>query len=132
MLSIGLTEILLIATVAILVVGPDRLPKVMRQLGRWYGQLRRAADELRRAFVLEADRQDAEERYSRLQERRREAVAARSAALAEAGEGTVVHEPQLPDPDPDAVDAEVEAPPAETADDAQDEEHPEPDHEGGS
>ena len=46
MLSIGLTEILLIAAVAILVVGPDRLPRVMRQLGRWYGQLRRAADEL--------------------------------------------------------------------------------------
>ena len=109
MLSIGLTEIILIALVAILVVGPERLPKVMRQLGRWYGQLRRAADDLRRAFVLEADRQDAEERYRKLKERRERAQQARERALAE-NDGTVDQQADLPPPDPSKIDAEVTVP----------------------
>lgn len=112
MLSIGFTEIIVIAAVAILVVGPERLPKVMRQLGRWYGQLRRAADDLRRAFVLEADRQDAEERYSKLRERREQAAKARERAMAES-EGTVDQQPDLPPPDPELVDREVRAPAAD-------------------
>jgi len=80
MLGVGLPELILIAGVALVVVGPERLPRVMRELGRIYGQLRRAADELRRAFTLEADRQDAAERYKQLQERRRKAQEARKKA----------------------------------------------------
>jgi sec-independent protein translocase protein TatB len=80
MLGVGLPELVLIAGVALVVVGPERLPRLMRELGRWYGQLRRAADELRRAFTLEADRQDAAERYKQLQERRRKAQEARKKA----------------------------------------------------
>ena len=110
MLSIGLTEIIFIAILAVVVVGPERLPQVMRQLGRWYGQLRRSADELRRAFVLEADRQDAEERYQRLRERRERAAEARKRALEEAGEGTHEQAQTLPPPDPEAVDLERVAP----------------------
>jgi sec-independent protein translocase protein TatB len=121
MLSIGITEILLVAAVALLVVGPERMPKVMRQLGRWYGQLRRSADELRRAFVLEADRQDAEERYDQLKDRRRRAVEARQRAKESAGSDTVVQEPELPAPaptkgaeltDPDEYDTVIAPSPA--------------------
>lgn len=115
MLSIGLTEIIFIAVLAVVVVGPERLPQVMRQLGRWYGQLRRSADELRRAFVLEADRQDAEERYKSLQERRERAVEARKRAMAEAGEGTRAQNQEMPPPDPEAVDLE-RVPESERAD----------------
>ncbi len=88
MLGLGLGEILVMAAIALVVVGPERLPKLMRELGRWYGQLRRAADDLRRSFVLEADRQDAAERYKKLQERRKEAQEARRLAQEAAGEGT--------------------------------------------
>jgi sec-independent protein translocase protein TatB len=84
-LSIGLSEMVLIAVVALLVVGPERLPRLMRELGKRYGQLRRAADELRRAFVLEADRQDAEERMAQLRERRKAAEAARQRAAEATG-----------------------------------------------
>ncbi|MEM6927634.1 MAG: twin-arginine translocase TatA/TatE family subunit [Myxococcota bacterium] len=70
MLNVGIFELLLIAGIALMVVGPEQLPQLFRSAGRWYGQARRAADELRRAFVLEADRQDAAERYKQLQERR--------------------------------------------------------------
>lgn len=97
MLSIGLSEMVLIAIVALLVVGPERLPRLMRELGKRYGQLRRAADELRRAFVLEADRQDAEERMAQLRERRKAAEAARQRA-AEATGGVAQAEPESPKP----------------------------------
>ena len=70
MLNVGIFELLLVAGIALMVVGPEQLPQLFRSAGRWYGQARRAADELRRAFVLEADRQDAAERYRMLQERR--------------------------------------------------------------
>lgn len=85
MLGMGMGEMALIMVVALLVVPPDQLPKAMRQMGRWYGQIRRAADDLRRAFTLEADRQDAAERYRELQERRKKAQEARKKAEAEAG-----------------------------------------------
>ena len=71
MFGLGMGEMVLIGAIALLVIGPEKLPHLMRELGRWYGQLRRAADDLRRAFVLEADRQDAAERYRQLQERRK-------------------------------------------------------------
>lgn len=61
MLGLGFGEIAILLLLALLVVGPERLPKVVRWAGRSYGQLRRAADDLRRAFLLEADRMDAEE-----------------------------------------------------------------------
>lgn len=110
MLGIGLSELILIGVVLLLVVPADELPKLMRELGRRYGQLRRAADDLRRAFVLEADRQDAQERYRELQERRRLAQEARKRALEEAGEGVVAQEPELPgtaDVSPPEDDAEL-------------------------
>ena len=47
MFDIGFWEIGLIAIVALLVVGPERLPELLRQAGRWMGQIQRLARELR-------------------------------------------------------------------------------------
>jgi len=46
---------MLIAVLALLVLGPERLPKVMRDMGRIVGDLRKTSDELRTEF-LNADR----------------------------------------------------------------------------
>jgi len=70
LLGLGPGEIILVALAVIVVIGPDRLPHFMRSAGRMYGQLRRAADEMRRSLVLEADRQDAEDRYQEMRRRR--------------------------------------------------------------
>ena len=50
MFDIGWTEILIIAVVAIIVVGPKDLPRMLRTLGRYAGQLRRTAGEFRAQF----------------------------------------------------------------------------------
>ncbi|MBN2798706.1 MAG: hypothetical protein JXX28_06105 [Deltaproteobacteria bacterium] len=58
MTSLGFGEILVLTLLLLVVVGPERLPGVLRTAGRLYGRARRIAEEFHRAMVLEADRQD--------------------------------------------------------------------------
>lgn len=55
MFGIGTGELLLLALIALLVLGPERMPKLARDIGRTVGELRRTSDELRSEF-LNADR----------------------------------------------------------------------------
>src|ERR1051326_8827114 len=50
MLDIGWSELLVIAVVAIVVVGPKDLPRLMRTFGHYAGMLRRAASDFQRQF----------------------------------------------------------------------------------
>ena len=50
MFDVGWSELLLIAVVALLVIGPKELPEVMRNLGRAMNKMRRSADDFRRQF----------------------------------------------------------------------------------
>jgi sec-independent protein translocase protein TatB len=50
MFDIGWSELLVIAVVAIVVIGPKDLPKMMRGAGRYAGKLRRAAGDFQRQF----------------------------------------------------------------------------------
>lgn len=43
MFDIGLAELVVVAVVALLVVGPERMPETVRTLALWLGRLRRAA-----------------------------------------------------------------------------------------
>jgi sec-independent protein translocase protein TatB len=45
--DVGFTELVLIGLVALLVVGPERLPELVRTAGRWIGRAQRVARELR-------------------------------------------------------------------------------------
>ena len=42
MFDIGGFELLLVAIVGLLIVGPERLPEVLRSIGLWMGRLKRA------------------------------------------------------------------------------------------
>ncbi len=46
MLDIGFSEILLTSAIALVVLGPERLPKVARQVGSWMGRARAMARQL--------------------------------------------------------------------------------------
>ena len=48
--DIGWVELLIIAAVAIIVVGPKDLPRLMRILGQWVGKARSLAREFQRSF----------------------------------------------------------------------------------
>ena len=98
MLGLGMSEILLVCAVILVAVGPERLPQLMRTLGRHYGTMRRSADELRRAFVLEADRQDAEARIDALREKRQQASEAHAEGHAPGATGTHAQSEHWPEP----------------------------------
>src|SRR5690606_33746223 len=41
MLNIGMTELLIFGIIALLVLGPDKLPEAVRFVGTWYGKIKR-------------------------------------------------------------------------------------------
>jgi sec-independent protein translocase protein TatB len=68
MFDIGFSELLVIAVVALLVIGPEKLPRVARTAGLWAGRARRfvasvkadidrelAADELKKTLAKQAE-----------------------------------------------------------------------------
>ena len=50
MFDIGWPELLLLMVIAVVVVGPKDLPKLMSTIGRYVGQVRRMAAEFQRGF----------------------------------------------------------------------------------
>jgi Tat protein translocase TatB subunit len=64
MFDIGFWELVLIFALGLLVLGPEKLPKVAAQVGNWAGQARRMAriltTQLREEIEKEAHRDDSE------------------------------------------------------------------------
>ena len=47
MFDIGFSEILVIMIVALVVIGPERLPKVARSMGQWWGRIQRYLNKIK-------------------------------------------------------------------------------------
>lgn len=85
MFEVGFTELVLIFGLALIVLGPHKLPAIAQQIGRWVGRARAMARQLREQLDQEVTFDDARpERPTRATSRMRPAAA----------------EPQ-PDPKPD-------------------------------
>ena len=54
--SVGFGEWVVLLAVLLVVMGPKRLPKLMRDFGRYYGKFRRAADAFKRQ-LMDMDRE---------------------------------------------------------------------------
>lgn len=50
MFGIGFPELLLVMALALVVIGPKRLPDIARALGRGFSEFKRATDELKTTF----------------------------------------------------------------------------------
>jgi len=53
MFGIGLPEMLFILVVALVVLGPEQLPKVARQIARFMGEIKRAGEEFKQHMDIE-------------------------------------------------------------------------------
>ena len=50
MCDVAPTELMLVAIVALVVIGPKDLPRVLRMVGQWVGKARRVAGQFRSGF----------------------------------------------------------------------------------
>lgn len=64
MFGIGMPELLVILALAIVFIGPKKLPDIARALGRGMAEFRRATDEMKSSFQEEA-RDQAREKFLR-------------------------------------------------------------------
>ena len=72
MFDIAPTELLLVAFVALVVIGPKDLPKAMRVVGYWVGRARGVARQFRSGFdamVREAELEEMEKKWAAENER---------------------------------------------------------------
>ena len=58
MFDVGFNELVLIFIIGLLVLGPQRLPKVAAEVGKWVARARRTATELRRQLEREIELND--------------------------------------------------------------------------
>jgi Tat protein translocase TatB subunit len=109
MFGIGFFEIIVILIVALLVVGPTKLPEVARSIGRALGEFRRMADDVKETFEEEFVKEDGHAEESREQfvkedehtEEPREQVTPQEAPDPSSGQKTD-EEPKKDVPHPDA------------------------------
>jgi sec-independent protein translocase protein TatB len=121
MFDIGYSELLLIAVVALVVIGPKDLPNVMRTVGKWVGKARGMARHFRSGIdtmMREAELEEMEKKWREDNDRiMREHPLARplddwglpGAASSEEAAAA----PAAPPPDGEAPAAGEDAPPAE-------------------
>ena len=64
MFDIGITELALIGLLALLLLGPKRLPEVARTAGRWLGNLRRFVASVKEDFDQELRSEELTDRKS--------------------------------------------------------------------
>jgi sec-independent protein translocase protein TatB len=55
MFETSFPELMLVAVIGLLVLGPQRLPKIAAEIGKWIGRARRTATQLRRQLEREVE-----------------------------------------------------------------------------
>ena len=70
--NMGFTEILFIAVIAIIVLGPDKLPEAMVQIGRFVGKIKKmwrdATADIRKELELEEMKEEMQKYKKQLEE----------------------------------------------------------------
>lgn len=84
MFGIGTTELLVIFVVALVVLGPKKLPQVARSLGKALGEFKRVSHDVKRTIDVEVDRLEQEDADDKARKELRAEDAAEPAQTAEA------------------------------------------------
>ena len=117
MFDIAWSELLVIIVVALVVVGPKDLPRLMRTAGQWAGRARAMADQFRRSFDDIARQTELDElraEVNRLQETRIDPAAEIETAMYPTGNPINFGNDDVSPPTPPAAPS-VEPPPSTPA-----------------
>jgi len=82
MFGIGMPELMVIFVIALIVIGPAKLPELARSLGKMLGEFRRATDDFKWKMEEEARSLDEKERIAKEVAVREEAVKGQAAQMA--------------------------------------------------
>jgi Tat protein translocase TatB subunit len=68
MFGIGMPEMLLICAIALIVIGPKKLPDLAKSLGRAMGEFKKATNDIKQSIGSEADLKEVKETFDDLQQ----------------------------------------------------------------
>ena len=104
--GIGFNELIVLFIIGLLILGPERLPRVASQIGRWVGRARRTANQLRYQLERELALADIEKKSQNRREPERKSSSPESGRDGDAPEA---------DEKPDIPEESIagEAPPAD-------------------
>ena len=74
MFGIGMPEMLLILAVALIVIGPKKLPDLAKSLGRAMGEFKKATSEIKQSIGVDADFKEVKETFTDIQKDIKETV----------------------------------------------------------
>ena len=112
MFDIGFSEILVIGVVALIVIGPERLPKVARTLGHMFGRLQRYVNEVKADINREMELDELRKLQSQVQSAARDIEQSVSQATREMESGVRSVESQLNEAAAGASASAAPSPPA--------------------
>lgn len=88
MFDIGFAELMLLTILGLVVIGPERMPEVARQIGRWVGAAKRTTQQFQRQLETEV----------KLDELNRQIMTESQAMEKQFAQ----HQPDTPEPEPQA------------------------------
>jgi len=125
MFGIGMPELLLILAIALIVIGPKKLPDLAKSLGRALGEFKRATSDLKETLEIDTDLSEVKKAFDDMNEDIRKTVAEDAEASADnpppsSDSGDSVPEDPVPAGETEAPFA-AGAPGEDTSPEAQDE-----------
>jgi len=113
MFDIGFSELLVIAVVALIVIGPERLPKVARTLGHLFGRMQRYVNDVKADISREMELEELKKMQSSMEDAARSFQSSVSKEVAETeGELNQLAQAAQPAPDPHPDEAPATPEPA--------------------
>jgi sec-independent protein translocase protein TatB len=94
MFDIGFSEVLLIFVIALVVLGPEKLPRAASQVGRWVGRARAMARQFKEQLEEEVNLENVRKAHKEAAAKEEAASSAAATAAGVAGTTTATGEPQ--------------------------------------
>jgi Tat protein translocase TatB subunit len=74
MFGIGMPEMILILAIALIVIGPKKLPDLAKSLGRAFAEFKRATSELKESFEIDSELKDIKTTFDDMSSEIKEAI----------------------------------------------------------
>jgi Tat protein translocase TatB subunit len=74
MFGIGMPEMLLILAIALIVIGPKKLPDLAKSLGRAFAEFRRATSELKESLEIDSELEDIKTTFNNMSSEIKDAI----------------------------------------------------------